>query len=759
MTKKSLVLLLFFMLIGSFCVLQAQSVNRPIDNPQVQMIGARAKSLGGTNPVLVDDINGVFINPAVVGSVEPMPFTASSQKVMGYFDYQFFSASFPMDIFIPLDEKMWQQKMVFGLSYGSSVLRDIPRTVLTTVGTRDTIRPIGSYSSGFDVIAGSAAVVYHDKLGFDRLSAGMNLKAVRHFVGSDTRSAFGMDVGGLASYNLNKYSINRLHVGVSAINVIATPLVWQDKTTSYMPLQPFVGVCIETMEEELALFLHNDLQGVSVGAEWLLHPSFTLRGSTNFKNINIGTGLVFPNVMGFGDQHYGVRVDYNYTHQQENITVDPTSSLSVSVLGEVKPRTPEILQPENTIITANEFVALSGVGPEKTTIRIYNNQILSRTISTDRYGRWKFQYFPLNEGKNEITIKSYSLQKDVSVESDKRVMFLDTVPPSLGVRILPESDNLKIEVRTPSSDISEELQRVDGLIGKERVVFKKGTSHFWSAVVTAPPEIVSDSSVPKEMQELMLFAVDKVGNETGVKKYPFYIVMNFPVDKHVHYRSHIRCIGRASPMMKSLQLEDSAVYVDQNYNFSVTKKLKPGKNLLKFNFKTLDDQKIQYTARVLSLKSFPDLTKNVKERREIQFLATLGLFSGDADGNFYPDREVTRMFITKMMVDATGLKMPEKVDENLFPDMEKDDPSAPYVYTAVNEGLIFAYPDGTFKPDKPLTMAEAIYLLSNAGVIDEETVSNQARYATRKELAKFLAYTPRYEIRIERLINWEKGYK
>ena len=99
-----------------------------------------------------------------------------------------------------------------------------------------------------------------------------------------------------------------------------------------------------------------------------------------------------------------------------------------------------------------------------------------------------------------------------------------------------------------------------------------------------------------------------------------------------------------------------------------------------------------------------------------------------------------------------------EVTTNLFADVAFDHPFSKYIQSGVNEGLIFAFPDGTFKPDQELTLTEVIYLMSNAGIIDYEEVEDSDRLITRAELAEFLAYTPKFERKIEKLIDWEKGY-
>ena len=167
-----------------------------------------------------------------------------------------------------------------------------------------------------------------------------------------------------------------------------------------------------------------------------------------------------------------------------------------------------------------------------------------------------------------------------------------------------------------------------------------------------------------------------------------------------------------------------------------------------------EGKSLDYKLRILRLITYPDLTR----RREIEFLSTLGVIDGDADGNFYPNKDVTRRYIVRTMVKI--LKLPiEKVSEDLFSDVLKNDPDAQYIQCAIQNGLMFALPDGTFKPDRALTLSEAMFLLSNARIIEEQSVNDDEAYVKRRELAQQLAYSSRYESQIERLIDWEKGYQ
>ena len=197
--------------------------------------------------------------------------------------------------------------------------------------------------------------------------------------------------------------------------------------------------------------------------------------------------------------------------------------------------------------------------------------------------------------------------------------------------------------------------------------------------------------------------------------------------------------------------------------------LKKGKNMVNFevtlktspnHIYTNSDTVINYTMRVLYLKRYPDVTTKTKGRREIEFLSTLDILYGDDDGNFYPNQPVTRAYMTQLLVLMSELDVPETVVDTLFTDVPADHPNARYIKMAIENGLIFAFPDGSFRPDQSITLAESLFLFSNAGLIElSETDAPEDRFITRAELAEFLAYLPEYEAQIEALINWDIGYQ
>ncbi len=738
-----------------------QSAPRAIASPQLQMLGARSQSLGGLNPTLYGEINSVLANPASMGSTDVMPLAVTSQRVLGDYDYLLINSAYEFEVPYSLQGRL-KQNVAVGLSYGSVMASGIPITRLDRdSNTGTTIRQDGSQSAGFDLLYLSGASDFYDLWGFNILSLGAGLKLLRQFIGGDSRSAMGLDVGGIGTYHFSEGPVERLHIGGAIHNFLSTNLVWNTvqpvtgeavTDEAFLPLQLFVGVRADMMDDQLSLFMHNAIDGINFGAEYWLQPALALRGSTNFKQMNLGTGLLFENVAtGFDERGYGMRLDMNYTQNVFPFDGSPNVNFSVSILGESRPKTPQIFSPLKELVTREKEVRLTGVGPKNTTIRIYNNKSISRTVQTDRYGNWQFAKFPIREGKNFIYVSAYSIEQQSAAFSDPVVVTSDTEPPSINVKIYPEGKDVVVSVES-----SEDLSELSGVYEQKDMSFRKNGS-LWVSRLPLPAEMVSNRVVPNQFRTVNLDAIDKAGNKAKTKVSEFFIALDSPNDKTVHYRDEVRFIGKLAKGVRGVLFNDVTGYVDAQNRFAVSVRLKPGKNLVKVRVKPVAGDDLVYQNRVLRLITFSDLTKQTKERREIEFLATLGVLDGDSDGNFYPDRPMTRRYVARTLVKLKKFDL-EKTDQAFFTDVPKGDTDAAYIQTAIQNGLLFAYPDGTFRPDQPLTFGEVLKLFNNAGIVDEAESPNDQNQVTRGAWAQFLAYTPRYEQQIERLVDWERGY-
>jgi hypothetical protein len=119
----------------------------------------------------------------------------------------------------------------------------------------------------------------------------------------------------------------------------------------------------------------------------------------------------------------------------------------------------------------------------------------------------------------------------------------------------------------------------------------------------------------------------------------------------------------------------------------------------------------------LALASFSDVASSYPYYDAVKYVQTEGIVQGYADGTFKPAAQINRAEFTKIIINS--LYPMEKITAcTTLAKSLSDVPSAdwfyPYVCTAVNEGIINGYPDGTFMPSNPINFAEACKILISA---------------------------------------------
>jgi len=91
------------------------------------------------------------------------------------------------------------------------------------------------------------------------------------------------------------------------------------------------------------------------------------------------------------------------------------------------------------------------------------------------------------------------------------------------------------------------------------------------------------------------------------------------------------------------------------------------------------------------------------------------------DQLFEPTRNVTRAEYTKMLVRALSCRYQKEGTNTPFSDVAETMWYAEYINFATNHGWINGYGDGTFRPDAPITRAEAAKILANAIQLEKST--------------------------------------
>ncbi len=105
------------------------------------------------------------------------------------------------------------------------------------------------------------------------------------------------------------------------------------------------------------------------------------------------------------------------------------------------------------------------------------------------------------------------------------------------------------------------------------------------------------------------------------------------------------------------------------------------------------------------------------EEEAAQVMAALEIMVGDQNGNLNLTNNITRAEFTKMAVSASSFSgsVGSTTSVSPYPDLPRTHWAAPAVQAAVEHGLVHGYTDGTFRPNRNITLAEgvtvALYLL------------------------------------------------
>lgn len=118
--------------------------------------------------------------------------------------------------------------------------------------------------------------------------------------------------------------------------------------------------------------------------------------------------------------------------------------------------------------------------------------------------------------------------------------------------------------------------------------------------------------------------------------------------------------------------------------------------------------------------SVPDI-KDTPYETAVNLLWSLSIVTGDEDGNFYPDRDVTRAEATATIVRLIGQGSlgNSNITEQIYSDVMSGEWYTGYINSATKLGIISGDGDGTFRPDDSVTYEEYIKMLISAIGYDE----------------------------------------
>lgn len=118
--------------------------------------------------------------------------------------------------------------------------------------------------------------------------------------------------------------------------------------------------------------------------------------------------------------------------------------------------------------------------------------------------------------------------------------------------------------------------------------------------------------------------------------------------------------------------------------------------------------------------AFSDVSSEIWYADSVIAMSSAGMIIGYPDGTFKPENQITRAEFVAMLMRNQEMEEYRTLE---FSDVNSDMWSADYIYSAYKAGYISGYPDGSFKPDAPITRAEAVKIINL--VLGRDDFSNE----------------------------------
>lgn len=122
---------------------------------------------------------------------------------------------------------------------------------------------------------------------------------------------------------------------------------------------------------------------------------------------------------------------------------------------------------------------------------------------------------------------------------------------------------------------------------------------------------------------------------------------------------------------------------------------------------------VEGTVALQTKASFKDVSADTNFDASINFIQSKGIVSGFGDNTFRPENTVTRAELLKMILLAKGQEPAASEAAECFPDVDKQMWYAKYICHAENNDIVNGFPDGTFKPNQPVSYKEALKISMN----------------------------------------------
>lgn len=121
--------------------------------------------------------------------------------------------------------------------------------------------------------------------------------------------------------------------------------------------------------------------------------------------------------------------------------------------------------------------------------------------------------------------------------------------------------------------------------------------------------------------------------------------------------------------------------------------------------------------------TFPDVDKDAEYAEAVEYISSVGFMIGDDQGNFNPDKYVSRAEMATIICGLLGEKENLSIDGSIFSDVPASYWANKYITKAVSVGAISGYGNGKFGPSDTITYEQVLTMLVRAMGMEKEAVA------------------------------------
>jgi hypothetical protein len=221
------------------------------------------------------------------------------------------------------------------------------------------------------------------------------------------------------------------------------------------------------------------------------------------------------------------------------------------------------------------------------------------------------------------------------------------------------------------------------------------------------------------------------------------IYIMFPSKNAITYLKEVQIAGSVEGDYEdTLWIDGKNVEVKQDHMFTVDVPLSIGKNEKTLRF--IDGNVLEAVAgRIIYRYYLPaDLTQGEAEQRPLEYKVIDTKIYDYLGKDYTLDKRLSRQLMALIIAKARGSAVTPEA-ENVATDISRNHWAANYITGVIRSGVMTAYADGSFQPDKLISKFELAQLMAKATGTDENTIFS---YLAGKPLDDFATFTDLVDI-------------